>query len=70
MSAPARNLPARHGSRRLVYPSVDIPTSRPAKASVRHVVPLVRATGPARDRDAGRRDLSPVVLGAPGAGLG
>ena len=42
--------------------------SGPGMPSSRHVVPLVRAAGPARDRDVGRRDLSPVVLGAPDAG--
>ena len=50
-----------------VYPSVDIPRSGPSKASSRHVVPLVWAARPARDRDAGRDRLPRVVLGAPGA---
>ena len=63
MSAPAYNLArAAWVSTPVVYPSVDIPRSGPAMASSRHVVPLVRAEGPARDRDAERDRLPRPVL--------
>ena len=51
----------------LPAPRTSSPAPGASKASSRHVVPLVWAARPARDRDAGRDRLPRVVLGAPGA---